>query len=210
MRTHVAHAVVSVLACFALAACSSSPEPTKPAQPTKAKPVQTKPADPQPPETPPPATAPKQPAPAGVRLTVEPSPTQVKAGNVVTLTVYNRGNKELRYMHPGGSNGCAAFSWQVFLETKESVFYSQTPPRNRRVCTMAIVPPRQIVIPAGGAGGTITLRTGGAWYADDSHASSAAANMPKHKPGNPLPPGVYRVVVNGLRQKAKGVLSVGP
>lgn len=131
---------------------------------------------------------------SGAKLAARPAAVSVKAGGEVTFTIRNVGSETLRYRHPGGSSGCAAFHWGIVVSAPNGVVYSQQPPNaGPRICTTVMVPPRDIVIPVGEIGGKVTVRTGGRWW-----ARSPDGGPTPHQPGTPLGPGEYIVRITGV------------
>jgi hypothetical protein len=76
---------------------------------------------------------------------------QVRAGQSFTLTLVNVGSQAFRFDHPGASNGCGAFRWTVSAANDRGQSFFDGSDRRGQMCTMAIVPPRTIVIGPGEA-----------------------------------------------------------
>jgi len=87
-------------------------------------------------------------APTGPELHLV-SPPVLSLGGLATVELVNRGDMDWVLHHRGGSNGCAAFHWNIRLVSPDGVTFHTRPVGPRVLCTMAIVPPSDIVIRAG-------------------------------------------------------------
>jgi len=194
--------MLSPLLTVVALACSSSPKSaalaTSPA-PT-ASPTTTETAT----ATPPPSTAtaapsvtPPAPQNKGPNTNVSTKlevPKLVQIGSKVVLRLRNTDSQDYRYLHPGGTSGCAAFRWNLRLTDASGTMWAQEIPFDApRACTTVMVPPSWIVIPAGEAM-HIRLNTGRVFY-DVSGGPPWA--MKKRWEGKALEPGLYKVTVNG-------------
>lgn len=110
---------------------------------------------------------------------------QVRAGQSVTLTLVNVGGEAFTFNHPGASNGCGAFHWQVSAANDRGESFFDGSDRPGQMCTMAIVPPRTITI---GPGERVDISVGRMFpssaFMTDGHAVE-------------LPPGEYSFSVLG-------------
>ena len=87
--------------------------------------------------------------PVGSKLVLAPSQPTVKLGQVAQLIVKNTGTKAYRYWFPGGTNGCVFPIYRISVTAPNGQHYNTFYDSPRRMCTMAMVPGRWIVIQPG-------------------------------------------------------------
>ncbi len=125
----------------------------------------------------------------GVGMILSPTKTAISLGKSIFVLIKNTGKKTYRYSFKGGSNGCVLPIYRMTLIHQSGQRFVATHPRIGRKCTMALVPPRKIVLRTGQSL-KLKLDTGRYWYIP---AKSLRARA---KP-SALPVGSYRLHVRG-------------
>lgn len=74
---------------------------------------------------------------------------EVVLGETAQVALTNPGKTKWVLHHPGGSNGCAGFDWGLTVIAKGERLSPYYPPGPGRACTMALVPPRDVVVAPG-------------------------------------------------------------
>ncbi len=193
-----------------LAGCGGAPaEPAPPVPPAPAPPpaeTTSPPPATAPPSAPAPSAKPADPptglapgdgpkpgeptlVPAKMKMTL--SPPDVVEGGKLDIVLENVDDHEHRFWHPGGSNGCAAFRWQVSVIDEKGVRFFDHLRRPDEMCTAVMVPPSWIVVKPGERV-TLPLATNAGFYVDDPADPTHAKALPKR-----LPAGKLTVVVTG-------------
>ncbi len=133
----------------------------------------------------------------------------MKLGEELQLRLRNVDDHSLQFHHPGGSNGCQAFHWRMYLERADAVYSTEAPPGVSFACTAVMVPPSEIVIEAGDATAPLVLNTRRLFYV---HAPAAKAKAKPGSVGEPQPerlaPGRYTLRVEGAGVTARAALEI--
>ncbi len=137
------------------------------------------------------AGAPPQPAPGPVGLVLE--PTTVVSKQTATIVLRNMGPKEYRYYFEGGSNGCALPIYDIMVHTADGRTLTDRYDGPGRGCTMAIVPPRWVILKPGETM-RFQLNTAQYFYEWGSFFRDPSNRRPKT---HLLPVGTHTVTVSG-------------
>ena len=124
----------------------------------------------------------------GVKLVLMPAKSTVKLGQTAWLLLKNTGTKTWRYYFRGGSNGCVLPIFRISVTAPNGKHYSTFYDGPGRMCTMAIVPPRWIVLKPGQQM-RFALRTNQYLYAFRPFRRGATRFT--------MTPGTYRVHLRG-------------
>lgn len=139
----------------------------------------------------------------GPKLVLTPSSASVRSGERVTFSIKNVGDAPFRFHHPGGSNGCDAFHWELSATSARGELFVDMSQAPGRLCTMAIVPPSDIEI-AAGEEVTIALDTARGLLALDA----AFALAPRDAMPTQLPRGRYAITVAGAGIVLAAVITI--
>ena len=208
---------------LALAACSSSSESRDPSSTGDERAEPSSPTAPEPEpepglEAPPgvtyahgdsptcPATAPDDAATgeaqarwARLRLVV---PETAASQGELAMTLTNVDDVAHCGYHPGGSNGCAAFRWEVRLTDPSGRVFTNIADDPRQMCTMMMVAPSWVALTPGEETAVAVDLAGGLYPAP---SSGEATDLEQASPERePLEPGGYQVTLLG-----PGVLATG-
>lgn len=181
-----------IIALAATTACAPNsrplPEAPQPA-PTQAPTPPDVPVEPTPPLR---GDAPDDGPKKGPKLVLKIANTNAQAGDVIAVQLMNDGDADFVYHFPGASNGCGRFRWEATLVHEDGTALSARPWRRDELCTMAIIPPYDIVIKPGEAH-ELSVDTGATWW------GSGALTAIEQQPQVPKP-GAYTLRVRGASQ----------
>jgi hypothetical protein len=183
-----------------LTACAAV-EPVPPAF-AAPPPVAPPPAPVQPTPPAPDPTQDTDPRPTGGTLRLTPAQAEVKLGGRVQLNIENVGKEAFRYHHPGGTSGCAAFSWRITLVDAQGKALTDRYEGPDRMCTAVMVPPSWIVIEPGQSAG-VSVDTGMLW-------NEVPVDFPRKPQSRELSPGRYEVHVSTPAGELRSELRVLP
>ncbi len=175
-------------ACAPKGTSQPAPQPSFPTSSAQKPAVPPKPIEPTKPVEP----TPSKPEPSA-KLQLRLAAATVVNGGKVELFAENVGATDFVFHHPGASNGCGRFRWIIDLVHDGGVHYSNDHSGPGMACTMAIIPPSDITVPAGG-NAKLVIDTGRDWY-----VVNVKGGRPTMRPAAArLEIGNYRVIVRGV------------
>jgi hypothetical protein len=133
-------------------------------------------------------------------LVLKLSADQISSGDTVEVIIENSdAANDFVYRYPGASSGCGAFKWTVHVSRDGESHYTNTMPQGpETLCTAEMIPPRDIVVPAGGQH-KFTLNTQSLFF-----VKGPAGTFTSEK----LAPGTYTVTTFSLGVPLKANLVV--